>query len=199
MSNAFTDLMKKRRTIYHLGNQLPISEDRVTAIIKEAVKESPTAFNSQTSRVVVLFGEQHQKLWDIVKNTLKKLVPAEAFSATEAKINSFAAGAGSILYFEDTDIVKGLQEQFPLYADNFPIWSEQASGMAQLSVWTALATENVGASLQHYNPIIDDEVHATWDLPKTWKLRAQMVFGSIEQEAGEKNYMEDDARFKIFK
>lgn len=199
MSNAFTDLMKKRRTIYHLGNQLPISEDRVTAIIKEAVKESPTAFNSQTSRVVILFGEQHQKLWDIVKNTLKKLVPAEAFSATEAKINSFAAGAGSILYFEDTDIVKGLQEQFPLYAENFPVWSEQASGMAQLSVWTALAEENVGASLQHYNPIIDDEVHATWDLPKTWKLRAQMVFGSIEQEAGEKNYMEDDSRFKIFK
>lgn len=71
--------------------------------------------------------------------------------------------------------------------------------MAQLSVWTALAAENVGASLQHYNPIIDDEVHATWDLPKTWKLRAQMVFGSIEQEAGEKNYMEDDSRFKIFK
>ncbi|WP_193014959.1 nitroreductase family protein [Proteus sp. FME41] len=199
MSNAFTDLMKKRRTIYHLGNQLPISEDKVTAVIKEAVKESPTAFNSQTSRVVILFGEQHQKLWDIVKNTLKKLVPAEAFSATEAKIDSFAAGAGSILYFEDTDIVKGLQEQFPLYADNFPVWSEQASGMAQLSVWTALSAENVGASLQHYNPIIDDEVHATWDLPKTWKLRAQMVFGSIEQEAGEKNYIEDDARFKIFK
>lgn len=199
MSNAFTDLMKKRRTIYHLGNQLPISEDRITAIIKEAVKESPTAFNSQTSRVVVLFGEQHHALWNIVKNTLKKLVPAEAFSATEAKIDSFAAGAGSILYFEDTDIVKGLQEQFPLYADNFPVWSEQASGMAQLSVWTALAAENVGASLQHYNPIIDDEVHATWALPKTWKLRAQMVFGSIEQEAGEKNYIEDDSRFKVFK
>ncbi|OAT25864.1 nitroreductase family protein [Proteus myxofaciens] len=199
MSNAFTDLMKKRRTIYNLGNQLPISEDRVTAIIKEAVKESPTAFNSQTSRVVILFGEQHKKLWEITKNTLKKLVPAEAFSATEAKINSFAAGAGSILYFEDTDIVKGLQEQFPLYADNFPIWSEQASGMAQLSVWTALAAENVGASLQHYNPIIDDEVHSTWDIPKTWKLRAQMIFGSIEQEAGEKNYMEDESRFRVYK
>ena len=148
---------------------------------------------------LLLFGEQHQKLWNIVKDTLKKLVPADAFSATEAKINSFAAGAGSILYFEDTDIVKGLQEQFPLYAENFPVWSEQASGMAQLSVWTALAAENVGASLQHYNPIIDDEVHATWDIPRHWKLRAQMVFGSIEQEASEKNYIEDDARFKIFK
>ncbi|QAV23698.1 nitroreductase family protein [Proteus hauseri] len=199
MSNKFTDLMKQRRTIYHLGNQLPIDEEKVIATIKEAVKESPSAFNSQTSRVVVLFGEQHHALWNIVKNTLKKLIPADAFSATEAKIDSFAAGAGSILYFEDTDIVKGLQEQFPLYAENFPVWSEQASGMAQLSVWTALAAEKVGASLQHYNPIIDDEVHATWDLPKTWKLRAQMVFGSIEQEAGEKNYIEDDARFKVFK
>lgn len=199
MSNAFTELMKKRRTIYNLGNQLPVSEDRVTQIIKEAVKESPSAFNSQTSRVVILFGQQHQKLWNIVKETLQKIIPAEAFSATEAKINSFAAGAGSILYFEDTDIVKGLQEQFPLYADNFPVWSEQASGMAQLSVWTALAAEHVGASLQHYNPIIDEQVHSTWHIPTTWKLRAQMVFGSIEQEAGEKNYMEDDSRFKVFK
>lgn len=135
MSNSFIELIKKRRTIYSLGNNLPVSQDRIAALIKEAVKHSPTAFNSQSSRVVVLFGENHKKLWNIVKDTLRAIVPADAFAATEGKIdNAFLSGAGTVLFFEDQSVVKGLQEQFALYADNFPIWSEQASGIAQFAV-----------------------------------------------------------------
>lgn len=71
--------------------------------------------------------------------------------------------------------------------------------MAQLAVWTALAAENVGASLQHYNPVVDDKVHAEWEIPSSWKLRAQLVFGSIEAPASEKSYIDDSSRFKVFK
>ncbi|WP_413494831.1 nitroreductase family protein [Morganella psychrotolerans] len=199
MSNSFIELIKKRRTIYSLGNDLPVSQDRVTALIKDAVKHSPTAFNSQSSRVVVLFGENHKKLWNIVKDSLRAIVPADAFAATESKIdNAFLSGAGTVLFFEDQSVVKGLQEQFALYAENFPVWSEQASGIAQFAVWTALSEENIGASLQHYNPIIDEPVRKAWDLPESWKLRAQLVFGSVAQEAGEKAFMDDESRFKIF-
>ncbi|OBU03765.1 nitroreductase family protein [Morganella psychrotolerans] len=199
MSNSFIELIKKRRTIYSLGNDLPVSQDRVTALIKDAVKHSPTAFNSQSSRVVVLFGENHKKLWNIVKDSLRAIVPADAFAATESKIdNAFLSGAGTVLFFEDQSVVKGLQEQFALYAENFPVWSEQASGIAQFAVWTALSEENIGASLQHYNPIIDEQVRKAWDLPESWKMRAQLVFGSVAQEAGEKAFMDDENRFKIF-
>lgn len=199
MSNSFIELIKKRRTIYSLGNNLPVSQDRIAALIKEAVKHSPTAFNSQSSRVVVLFGENHKKLWNIVKDTLRAIVPADAFAATEGKIdNAFLSGAGTVLFFEDQSVVKGLQEQFALYADNFPIWSEQASGIAQFAVWTALSEENIGASLQHYNPVIDEQVSKAWNIPADWKLRAQLVFGSIEQEAGEKAFIDDESRFRIF-
>ncbi|HDS6399744.1 TPA: nitroreductase family protein [Morganella morganii subsp. morganii] len=199
MSNSFIELIKKRRTIYSLGNNLPVSQDRIAALIKEAVKHSPTAFNSQSSRVVVLFGENHKKLWNIVKDALRAIVPVDAFAATEGKIdNAFLSGAGTVLFFEDQSVVKGLQEQFALYADNFPIWSEQASGIAQFAVWTALSEENIGASLQHYNPVIDEQVSKAWNIPADWKLRAQLVFGSIEQEAGEKAFMDDKSRFRIF-
>lgn len=78
------------------------------------------------------------------------------------------------------------------------MWSEQAGGMAQLSVWSALANENIGASLQHYNPLIDAEVAKTWNIPSSWKLRAQMPFGSNEQAFGDKVFMDDAERFKIF-
>lgn len=199
MSNSFIELIKKRRTIYSLGNNLPVSQDRIAALIKEAVKHSPTAFNSQSSRVVVLFGENHKKLWNIVKDALRAIVPADAFAATESKIdNAFLSGAGTVLFFEDQSVVKGLQEQFALYADNFPVWSEQASGIAQFAVWTALSEENIGASLQHYNPVIDEQVSKAWDILADWKLRAQLVFGSIEQEAGEKAFIDDESRFRIF-
>ncbi|MFE8103297.1 nitroreductase family protein [Brenneria goodwinii] len=199
MSNAFLQSIKNRRSIYAIGKTLPISEDRVISLVTEAVKQSPSSFNSQSSRVVILFGEQHEKLWDIVKQQLKKIVPEEAFAPTEKKLASFAAGAGTVLFFEDTKVIEDLQQKFALYADNFPVWSEHSTGIAQFSVWSALAQEKVGASLQHYNPLIDDDVKKQWQLSASWKLRAQMPFGSIEQPAGEKTYIPDEERFRIFK
>jgi predicted oxidoreductase (fatty acid repression mutant protein) len=198
MSNSYIAALKKRRTQYALGKNLPLSQDATAELIREAIKHSPSSFNSQSSRAIVLFGAESDKLWNIAKEELRKIVPADAFEQTEAKINSFAAGAGTVLFFEDQNVVKGLQENFALYADNFPVWSEQAGGMAQLSVWSALANADIGASLQHYNPLIDAEVAEIWDIPSSWKLRAQMPFGSNEQAFGDKAFMDDGERFKIF-
>ncbi len=194
----FLNSIKSRRTIYAIGKNLSVDQTTIEETIREAVKQSPSSFNSQTSRVVTLYGESHTKFWNIVRETLRKIVPAEAFEGTNAKIDSFAAGFGTALFYEDQDVVKGLQEQFALYADNFPVWSEHSSAIAQFATWTALSEIGVGASLQHYNPIIDEEVAQTFDIPANWKLRAQLVFGSIEAAAGEKTYMDDAARFKTF-
>lgn len=198
MSKQFLDTIKKRRSQYALGNELPLPTQDVNELIQEAVRHSPSSFNSQSSRVVILHGDQHQKFWDIVKGELQAIVPAENFGPTEAKINSFAAGAGTVLFYEDQDVVKGLQENFALYADNFPIWSEHSTGIAQFAVWTALAAANIGASLQHYNPLPDAKVAAEWNIPASWKLRAQMPFGSHQGEFGEKEFMDNAERFRIF-
>ena len=195
---AFLDQIKQRRSIYAIGNNVSLDQTEVENTIKEAVRHSPSSFNSQTSRVVILFGESHQNFWNIVRDTLKKIVPADAFEGTNNKINSFAAGYGTALFYEDQDVVKELQAQFPLYADNFPVWSEHSSAIAQFATWTALAEKNIGASLQHYNPIIDEEVAQTFSIPSNWKLRAQLVFGSIEAPPGEKTFMDDAERFKTF-
>lgn len=195
---SFLNQIKQRRTIYALGKDLSLAQSKVEEIIKDAIKLSPSAFNSQTSRAVILFGDSHVKFWNIVLETLRKIVPEAAFAGTSGKINSFIAGAGTVLFFEDQDIVKNLQEQFELYADNFPIWSEHSTGIAQFAVWTALSEAGIGGSLQHYNPIVDEEVASTFNVPANWKLRAQLVFGSIEAPAGEKEFMNDADRFKTF-
>ena len=195
---SFLDHIKQRRTIYAVGKNVALTPEQIESVIKEAVNHSPSAFNSQTSRIVTLFGESHLQFWNIVRETLRKIVPEAAFEATNKKLDSFSAGYGTVLFYEDQDVVKSLQEQFALYADNFPVWSEHSSAIAQFAVWTALSEHNIGASLQHYNPIVDAEIAELFEIPSNWKLRAQLVFGSIEAPAGEKTFMAEADRFKTF-
>lgn len=195
---TFTDTLKNRRSIYHLGRNVSLSNEELTALIKEAVKESPTAFNAQSTRAVILFGDAHEKLWEITEEALRPLTPAEAFPNTQNKLAGFKNGYGTVLFFKDTDVVKGLQEQFELYADNFPDWSEQSNGIATANTWVALVDKGLGANLQHYNPVIDEAVAKEWNIPSNWKLRSQLVFGSPETPAGEKEYMNDADRFRVF-
>jgi uncharacterized protein len=199
MSKNFLEAVKERRSIYALSKETPISDAQIKEIVEAAVLHSPTSFNSQSSRAVVLLGDKHDKLWDITAETLRKIVPAEQFEGTAQKLASFKAGYGSVLFFEDQTVVKSLQENFALYADNFPVWSNQSSGILQFVVWTAFAEAGLGASLQHYNPLIDDEVKTTFDIPAEWKLIAQMPFGKIASAPGEKEFQPIEERVKVLK
>ena len=192
-------LAEKRRSIYALSNQLPVSNDEIVNLVEHAVLHTPSAFNSQSTRIVVLFGEDHKKLWDITEETLKVIIgDDEKFQGTKDKIAGFRAGAGTVLFFEDKGVVRNMQEAAPLYADKFPIWAHQTSAMHQYVIWTALASIDVGANLQHYNPVIDQRVADAWDIAEDWELNAQMVFGAIEQPAGDKAFQPIDERMKVF-
>lgn len=195
---SFQTLAQKRRSIYHLGSTLKQSNEEIVRLIKDIVNHTPSSFHSQSSRLLILIDKEHEALWDITLDTLRPLVPEENFEATEQKINSFKAAKGTVLFYEDRDVVSGLQKQFPLYADNFPVWSEHSTGLTQYAVWLTLAEADIGASLQHYNPLIDAEVAKRWDIPENWILRAQMPFGSIESPAGEKNFMDEEQRYRVF-
>ncbi|WP_201592886.1 nitroreductase family protein [Psychrobacter fozii] len=201
MSNLqdLQQLAEKRRSIYALSNQLPVSNDEVVKLVEHAILHTPSAFNSQSTRIIVLFGDEHQKLWQMTEDTLRDIVnDDEKFVSTKQKIDSFKAGAGTILFFEDHAVVKGLQEAAPLYADKFPVWSEHTSAMHQYMIWMALSSLDIGANLQHYNPIIDSQVADAWNVDKDWELVAQMVFGAIEQPAGDKAFKSVDSRLKVF-
>ncbi len=195
---SFMQHIQNRRSIYAIGKNVTQTPEQIDTIVREAIKQSPSSFNSQSSRAVSLYGDSHHQFWEIVRNTLKNIVPEAAFAATSQKIDSFAAGFATILFYEDMAVIENLQQQFPLYADNFPVWAEHSTAIAQFATWTALSEIGIGASLQHYNPIVDAEVAETYAIPETWKLRAQLVLGSIEAPAAEKSFMDDAARFKTF-
>ena len=200
MNSTFNKLTAQRRSIYALGDQLTNSPEEIYDLIITAIKNSPTAFNSQTVRAVVLFGKSSDKVWDIVEVALKEVVKdPQAFAKTQQKIASFRAGFGTVLFLTETDTVHELEKQFPAQADNFADWAEQGIGGAQQAVWTALAEQQIGASLQHYNPLIDDAIHQAFNLPDSWQLRAEMPFGSIEAPAGNKDFRDDSEKFKLIK
>ncbi|KAJ9142632.1 Nitroreductase [Pleurostoma richardsiae] len=190
--------VKNRRTYYPLSKELPISKERIQEIVKEALLHVPSSFNSQSNRVLVLFGAEHEKLWDITAEILKAVVPADAWEPTGQKLAMFKGAAGSVLFFEDEEPVHALQAKFPLYADKFPGWATQSDGMLQHTVWTALEAEGLGANLQHYNPLIDERVAAEWKIPSSWKLNAQLNFGGRTGEAGPKEFQPIEERFKVY-
>ncbi|KAF2398089.1 Nitroreductase [Trichodelitschia bisporula] len=176
-SSAYLDAVKARRTIYALNNKAPISDERIEEIVKDVVLNTPSSFNSQSARLVVLLKEEHERFWDFVKEVLRPQVPEDQFPKTEQRLNTFRAGYGTILFFEDPAPVDALKQAFPLYAEHFPVWSEHTSAMHQIHLWTALEAEGFGANLQHYNPVIDQKAQNYWNIPQEWALRAQLVFG----------------------
>lgn len=95
-SKAFLETVKARRTYYALKKESTIPDAKVQEIIKETVLHVPSSFNSQSTRVVLLVKEEHDKLWEITKETLKAIVSAEQWTATEQRLNGFKAAYGTV-------------------------------------------------------------------------------------------------------
>ncbi|KAJ4363940.1 putative nitroreductase [Neocucurbitaria cava] len=185
---TFLEAVQTRRTIYALNKDVPISDKQITEIAKQIVLHVPSSFNSQSTRIVVLLGREHDTFWDYVLEVLKPMLPAEQFPSTEQRVSGFKAGYGTALFLEDPEPVEALRKGFPIFAHHFGDWSEHTSAMHQFALWTALEAEGLGASLQHYNPIIDIKAQEHWNIPVDWKLRSQLVFGGKVADAGEKEF-----------
>ena len=193
----YFDAVQHRRSYYAISGACPISDARLKELLVASVKHAPSAFDCRSSRALLLLGNGHQTLWNIVLAALRPLVPADKFQSTEQKIASMAAGYGTILFYEDEAVLKELGERFPLYKENVSNWAEQGSGMLQYVVWTGLEAEGLGASLQHYNPLIDQQVAAAFQIPDTWRLIAQMPFGVPTAPPAPMDYGDVEARVRV--
>ncbi|KAI5304010.1 hypothetical protein KEM56_006962 [Ascosphaera pollenicola] len=197
-------LVAERRTIYSLSSESPVPDSEIVSIVQHAIKHVPSAFNTQSTRAVVLLNAEHEKLWDETVKVFEGLVatgavPSEVFESwTKPKLAAFKAAKGSILFFEDPAHISGFQEKFPAFKDQFEPWAEHTNAMHQYAVWLALHTAGLGASLQHYNPVIDSKVAEIFKVPAEWKLRAQLVFGTKTAEPAEKTFNSVEERVKVF-
>ena len=195
----YIDIIKQRRSVYDLHKHLPISENKLMRILEDVITESPTAFNMQSSHVIVLMDGQHERLWSIVTKTLKDIVPSDKFVPTQKKMDMFSNAKGTILFFENTQIIEQLKLDYPLYKDQFDNFALRGMGILQGNIWNALAEVEIGASLQHYNPLIDEAVKEEWDVPEHYQLSAQMVFGGIGSIPEPKEKVDVHTRINLYK
>lgn len=194
----YFEAVARRRTYYTLGKNIALSLDRIREIVEFAAMHTPTAFNCQNGRAVILFGEEHEALWrETVTDTLRKIVPEAVFPRTEKKLLSFAQAFCTILFYEDMNTVREQEEKMPTYRESFAPWSRETVGIMQHIVWTGLESEGVCCSLQHYNPLIDDAVALRWSIPQGWRLVTEMVCGSPEAEPMNKTFLPLEGRVRV--
>ncbi|KAJ5469639.1 hypothetical protein N7539_009257 [Penicillium diatomitis] len=181
--------MQNRRSIYSFTNESTISDDRIEELVSQTILHTPSPFNSQSARLVVLLKEQHERLWDLALEVATASVPPEQLeNLYKPRTAMFRAGYGTILFYEDPAPLKPLEVKWPMLIDKFPEWSDHSSGMHQFALWTLLEAEGLGCNLQHYNPMIDARVSQEWKIPLEWRLKAQLVFGKPTGPPREKKF-----------
>jgi predicted oxidoreductase (fatty acid repression mutant protein) len=92
----FLSAIKVRRSILSLAKESPISDDRIVMCVNHAIKHAPSPFSVQSCRAIVLFGAEHEKLWDIGMEESKKTLPPPVFAQYESKIQGFRDAYGTV-------------------------------------------------------------------------------------------------------
>ncbi|MGE7623765.1 nitroreductase family protein [Viridibacillus sp. NPDC096237] len=199
MTRDFYTAVEERRSIYGITDEFVITDERIEKIVQLAVANTPTAFNSQTGRVIVLLGNSNKDFWQVAFESLKSEINKEQIGKIEGKFKAFASGYGTVLFFEDYEVVTSMQEKFPTFHEQFTEWSHQASGILQYLIWTSLEYEGFGASLQHYIPAFSYDIRQQWGIQHGWKLIAQLPFGKPIVAPKEKEIKPLDQRIVIIK
>ncbi|KAJ5984412.1 Nitroreductase [Penicillium waksmanii] len=176
---SFTEATQKRRTIRALDSKTTVPDSTIVKLASAAILTVPSAFDNQSARLTVVFGDDHKKLWSITADALLAKIGEERWNGgTKDRIANFANAYGTILFWDDQSCATAMKENAPdIYKDKTDEWVQQSNGMHQYYLWTALEALGLGVNLQHYNPLIDAQVQKTWSVPSNWKLKAQMVFG----------------------
>lgn len=93
---TFLDAVAHRRTVYGLKKSSTISDERIKEIVTQTIKDVPSSFNSQSTRLVVLVKGEHDKFWDFVTNILKGMVPEDKWEHTRQRMEMFQKAYGTV-------------------------------------------------------------------------------------------------------
>lgn len=196
MSNL-TELVKNRRSQYVIGNNTDLTNEEIVERITEIARDVPSAANSQTTRIAFVFGDKNVELWDHILEVQKDVLQGDMWERMSGVMEGAKNAVGTILFFEDLEAVK----EMPTSPSRVEIYKQNNNANVQYAVWLALTEMNLGGSLQHmnvgYQQGFDKSVKELLGLPEHWEMQAQMPFGSIEGENGEKEYIADSERVVV--
>lgn len=179
-STCFADAVTRRRSVRKLKRHASVNQAQIDKIVRIVVN-APSAYNMQSGRLVVLMDDEHEAFWDLAKMTYAQLLPEEKVSSFMERLDGFRCGNGTVLFFEDEQTIREMQEKIPANKDSFVDWSHHGSGMLQFAMWTGLCADGIAASLQHVNAI-EEQFKERYHISPNWKMIAQMPFGAPDEE-----------------
>lgn len=195
----FDTLLKQRRSTYMMSANTAVTEEEIIARLRENVSQVPTAYNSQTTRYVVLFGDANRKLWEHIYTVQKDVLDQQLWAQVSQAVASYQAVKGTVLFFEDHDAL----EKIPAPSASRETYKQNNAGNAQLVTWLTLAELGLGATLNHFNigyeQGFDSKIREFFNLPDTYEMTAQMPFGAIEQPAYPKEFMDSEEQVQVIK
>ena len=199
----FLSLLRGRRSVYRLG-KADISDGDLENYIESIFSSVPSAFNARAQRILLLLGNQNLLFWkDLVPDVLRGR--HEANPEDEAMLEkrrglckSFCKGNGTVLFFTDSSVADTLKEDTIEYSSSIDRFMAQGDAMAEFAMWLGLSKIGLGASLQHFLGL-GEAVKTAYNLDPSWKLDAQMPFGSIEKAPEPKDTSQAPEHFKVIK
>ncbi|CAG9997099.1 unnamed protein product [Clonostachys byssicola] len=199
MADRYLADLKVRRTCYPLKSESPISDSRIVEISHEVAKHTPSSFNCQSTRLVILLRDEHVEFWDLARQCFAATLQPTVYLDYEKKLLQRQQAYGTILLFEDLDVIREYQSRQPRFAWHLPLFSEHNNAMVAFNLWTALSLEGFGCNLQHINPTIDQKIVGRWNISPQWSLKAQLVFGTpVGEPPHEKVFKPTEDRVFIF-
>ena len=102
---TFLEAVEHRRTYRPLENKSTIPDSRIEELVTQTIKNVPSAFNSQTTRLVVVLNQEHSKLWEIITDVYKNMLPADKLEHTKGRLDMFRRSYGTVS--KQLDILPG--------------------------------------------------------------------------------------------
>ena len=126
---TFAEALEHRRSYYSISNDSPVQDEEIVHIIRTAVKHVPSAFNSQTTRIVLLLGDEHQKLWRIVKDQLEERLSEEQYRQSQSHaecavniLNDWSAAVNGVITGELYQLPASIMVQVAEVVRAYPGW-----------------------------------------------------------------------------
>lgn len=178
----FINTLKLRHSEYGLINDSILSDAQLIKFIQKCIYYHPSAFNVQSTRMVLLLNENVYKIWDHVLNVIPKNMPEILVSEIKNCRDAYA----TILFFDDLDANKSESDKRHIAMEHFEDWGAQSMAMLQNVLWNGLSYFGYGVNIQHFNKELSDYLTKEFGFHDHWKLLSQMNIGTYTKNTSER-------------
>jgi predicted oxidoreductase (fatty acid repression mutant protein) len=173
-------LLERRRSIRRLRPG-PFSEASLTRIV-EAIRLTPAAYNLPPWHVVIIRDEL-AAFWHLAEQAVRERLDGDRRGRYLDRLDGFRRGVAVALVYEEVTVRHQLANAWQISLEQAGAFVEQGLGMVQLALWLAVTAEDLVASLQHWEWLLEEPLTDFVGLPSDqFRLKAILPIGHADEE-----------------